>query len=531
MGPATGDDAAFGQGAMDTGRLREAALAGVRWVAAGRVAAELLALGSAIVLAHLVTPAEFGQAAVALVVVVFSTAITGHSLGTPLVQRPALELGHVRNAVLLSLALGGALSAATWLVAPLLDGPFSDEVAHLVRLMAPVFALSALGIVPHALLQRALAFRRIASVEVISILVRALTSLALAAAGLGATAVVLGAVAGNAAFSLLLLASVPLVRPGWNRRHVREVLGFGVPAAVTGIVSQTNRNLDYMILGTQLPAAQVGYYWRAFQLGVEYERKITTIITRMALPIFSRARTLAEMRRMRIRMMRLNATAIFGVLAAFVAVAPVLVPWVFGAAWEPSVLPAQILAIAGMATAANAGAGPLVMAAGRPRALMWLSVAFFFVYGATIFVAAPYGLLVTCVAATAAQVARTAALHWFLLDRLLGIPFGDLRHELLPAAASGAALLAVAMPATALLDGVGIPAGLVCATAVLCGAAAYLGVLRLAFPAAWRDVGDVAQRVLGRTVSRTSRSSSTARWSHVLRRAKAFRSARDPSPL
>jgi O-antigen/teichoic acid export membrane protein len=497
------DDAALlGEGSMERRRLREAALTGVRWVAAGRLAGELLTLGSAIVLAHLVTPAEFGRAAIALILAVFATALTGHSFGTPLVQRPDIEPGHVRSAVTLSLALGLGLTLFTYLTAPFLTAVFGEETVHLLQLMSPVFVLSAIGTVPHALLQRSLAFRRLSTVEVASIIVRAIASVALAAVGFGASALVLGALAGTAAFSVLLFVGAPRLAPGWDARRAREIVSFGAPTAASGLISQTNRNLDYAILGAQLAPAQVGYYWRAYQLGMEYERKLTTIITRMALPIFSRTRTLDDMRRIRARMMRVNAVAIFGILAAFIAVAPVLVPAVFGDAWEPSVVPAQILAIAGMAAALNAGAGPLVLAAGRPRALMWLSMAFFFVYGATIYFAGRHGLIVVCVAATIAHVARTAALHWFLLDRLVGIPFTDLRHELVPAGSASVALLALSMPTVELLRGAGLPAGIVVTGALLVGAFAYLGVLRVFFPPAWRDIAEVSRRIL--TVRRRS---------------------------
>ena len=495
-GPGDGGEA-LGRGSLDRGSLREAALAGVRWVAAGRVAAELLAVGSMVVLARLVTPAEFGRAAIALILVAVAAALTSGSLGAALVQRKELEEGHVRSALTVSLALGAALSVATYFVAPLLAGVFDDETARLVRLISPIFLVSACGIVPHAALQRTLAFRRLASIEVTSITVRSGSSVAFALAGLGASSLVLGTLAGSAAYAGLLIASAPRFRPGWNRRAARDVVGFGVPAAGFSLVAQAGRNVDYAILGARLPAAQVGFYWRAYQLGVEYERKLTTIMTRMALPLFSRAASLEDMRHLRVRMMRMNALAVFGVLSAFVAVAPVLVPWAFGAAWEPSVLPAQIFALAGMATATGVGSTAIVLAAGRPRALLWLGLAFLAVYTAVVFVAAPHGIVTVCVAGTIVIVLRTAALHWLVLDRVVGIPIVDLRHELLPAGAASIALLVASVAARELLLWTGVASALVVLGALLVGGAVYLLVLRSLFRSAWRDVASLAARVLG----------------------------------
>jgi O-antigen/teichoic acid export membrane protein len=493
-------------GQMDTRSLRDAALAGVRWVAAGRVAAEIVALGSSIVLARLLAPAEFGQAAVVLVLLTFATALMGNSFGTPLVQRKDIEHGHVRTSISLSLVSGALLSGIVFLGAPLAKPLFGEDISGLLQLMSPVFLITSFGLVPHALLQRALDFRRIASVEVTSIVARAGAQLSLAALGLGAEALILGALVGSLVFSLLLLAAAPGGWPGWNRRRAWEISGFGLPTALSGLLSQTNRNLDYIILGAMMAPAQVGHYWRGYQLGVEYERKLTTIMTRMALPVLSRASSFDEMRRIRMHIMRTNAVAIFGALGTFIVVAPDLVPLLFGAAWEPSVVPAQILAVAGMAAATNAGAGPLVLAAGRPRALMMLSLAFFFLYGATILLAAPHGLIVVCVAATAANVVRTCAMHWLLLDRMLGIPLSDLRHELAPAVTGTLAVFAVTVPVAELLRSVDVPAAAVIALIAAIAPLVYLAVLRALFRGAWQDLSTILRRVFAR--SRAPRAAS-----------------------
>ena len=39
------------------------------------------------------------------------------------------------------------------------------------------------------------------------------------------------------------------------------------------------RNCDYAIIGARLGRAQAGFYWRAFQLAVEYQSKVTLIMS------------------------------------------------------------------------------------------------------------------------------------------------------------------------------------------------------------------------------------------------------------
>src|SRR4051794_5589963 len=66
--------------------LRVAAIEGVRWMALARVAAELLTVGSSIVLAHLVSPRQFGMLAVAVIVRELALMTANEGVGTPLVQ-------------------------------------------------------------------------------------------------------------------------------------------------------------------------------------------------------------------------------------------------------------------------------------------------------------------------------------------------------------------------------------------------------------------------------------------------------------
>ena len=70
--------------------LKDAALAGVRWVVVGRGFAETAALVSSVVVAHLVSPSEFGHAAPAAFLFALASSLPNASFGSPLVQAKEL---------------------------------------------------------------------------------------------------------------------------------------------------------------------------------------------------------------------------------------------------------------------------------------------------------------------------------------------------------------------------------------------------------------------------------------------------------
>ena len=219
---------------LDGDQLREAAVSGMRWFAIARIATEALQLVSAVALARLVSPADFGNASVALILIPLAVILTYEGFGSALVQRKLIETGHFEAATLTSLVAGVLLSLLVYFLAPVIAAPiFNGEIAHLIQVAAPAFALAGLGAVSRARLSRQLKFRPISMIETGALAVGGFVAIGLAALGLGGEAVVIGAVAGIAFTSLAMVAVSPPGRPRWRRRELIEVSRFGAPASAT----------------------------------------------------------------------------------------------------------------------------------------------------------------------------------------------------------------------------------------------------------------------------------------------------------
>lgn len=482
---------------ISRGELHEATLDAVRWISIARIFAEIVAFSSGIVLAHLVSPAEFGRLAVAVIVNEMAEAITGQGLGNALVQRKVLRRAHLQGGMAIGVGTGVGLMGLTLVLGPLVVTPlFGAQTATLFELFSVVFLLSGIKIVPLAILQRKLDFRTSSLVELSGSLLSAFVAVALAASlGLQAKSYVFGQIAaGVLTLVLLLLATKPPL-PRLRLAEIRELLAFGLPAAFAGLTWVIQRNIDYMILGVRLSAAQVGYYYRAYTVSFEGESKISGIITRLALPVYARTEDLAHMRSLRARIVRANATTVFPVLGLFIVLAPEVMPWLFGAHWQPAVLPAQILAVAGMAATINNANSPLLLAAGRPRELSIFNVFQLVGYAATILVCSTHGLVTVCIGVAAFQLAVTVA-YAVILNRLVQMPAGQLFSDLAAAVLCTGAMAAVAVALSRALAGAELPMP-VSPTLVGIGATlTYLTALRLAFPAAWSDVLMIAIRIV-----------------------------------
>ncbi len=488
-----------GPDVVDREALAGAAFHAVRWTAVARMSGEGVAFFSTIVLARLLTPAQFGYAAVALVLATIATATGQHGLTAPLVQRRAVDEAHLRVSVFLSLALGVLLTAVVALAGEAVTEPiFGSGIAELVPLTAPFFLVAGVAAVPQAVLERALAFRRLSFVYATRMIVTAAASVAIAAAGVGSESLILGPLVGVVVAAVLLLRAAGFTRPAWHRAEARDILRFGLPSLGSEITSIGSQQIDYAVVAARLPAASVGLYWRAYTLGVDYQGKLSGILVQIGLPLYSRAPDLETRRAMRERIVRLQTLLLFPLLGGLILLAPVMIPLIFGSQWDDAVEPTQILAIAGMMAAIQAGTGPLLMAVGKPGVLLRWNLSKIVILGALVYVVAPHGLVSLAVAVTAFNVVRSLIGQQILLRRYAGIDVRALWIACVPAIAATALMLGVGWLVLQGGEALSLSEGVACLAAATVGAGVYLLALAVVFPSAMTELREVADRLLPR---------------------------------
>jgi O-antigen/teichoic acid export membrane protein len=482
--------------AVEPADVRSATLRGLRWTLIARPATELIALGSMVILARLIAPAEFGRYAVAAVVVGFAT-VPAAGVGVALVQRADVTREHLQAGFALALLTSLALIALVFVGASVVIAPaFGARTAELVRLATPLCFVSALGTVPSALLQRRLAFRRLSVIDVSGTAVQATASLGMAVAGLQGDSLVLGMLGGALVTVGLMWAWAPAPLPRLRRNSTEDVMAYGLPASLAAIGWVGFANCDYAIVGARLGVLQAGFYFRAYTVSVGYQKKISQLMNTVGFPVLSRTQDSADRQALRSRMVGLLTILLFPLLVLLAIVAPVFVPWFFGHQWAPAVVPTQILAIGGAATVVIDAAGAALMASGRPRALVGYGWAHFASYALAVLLVAPLGIDAVAIAAAIVHTAFLLVAYVVLLRGSGERPLLTLWHDVAPAVVSSAGLAAIAVPASLALSSVGIPSVSYLAGEFVIAALAYLLTLRLVFPSSLQSLRSIIGHVL-----------------------------------
>jgi lipopolysaccharide exporter len=475
-------------GAMPTSEIRAATLRGLRWTVIARPITEFVALGSMVVLARLVSPVEFGRFAISAIVLDVA-GITVVGVGGSLVQRQIATREHLQAAFALALLIGVALVALTLIVAEVVVAPiFGRRTAYLVMLSTPLCLILGASTVSTAQLQRRLSLRRLSAIDLCSVVIRSSASIALAVAGLRGEALVLGALIGGVASTVLLWAWAPPPLPRLRRKETRELIGYGLPASVAAASWVGFRNCDYAIVGARLGPLSAGLYYRAYTLAVEYQKKVSQVLGSVGFPVLARTTTRAELDALRTRMIRQMTMILFPFLMLGAVLAPEAMPWLFGPHWSRAIAPTQILALGGAATLAIDAVGTALMASGRARSMSVFGWCHFAAYAAAVVVVSPLGLDAVAIAAAAVHTAFLFYAYAILTGRVDRRMFRTLWHDLSPALVGSAALAAVAWPLSVVLsaDRIGTVPCLVAVGSA--SALAYLAALRTLFPADLRSL-------------------------------------------
>ncbi len=266
---------------------------GFVWLGAASAVARVLDALATIGVLWFVSREQLGLATLAWSIGVFVEAFNGFGVATALVQAPELERATLSDAFWYTMGLALALIALVWAAAPLLAELWGARaLAPLIRVSALKLLLVGAALVPLQILNRAMRFERIAAANTLVSLGSGLTTLALAYAGLGAWALVLGQLGYGLTIALAAYSFQPF-RPRFtfSPRRFKPFAAFGARAASAGIVYQLYRNADYFFMGRYLGVAEVGLYRVAFDLAITPTQTVLNVVNRAALPGYARLQT------------------------------------------------------------------------------------------------------------------------------------------------------------------------------------------------------------------------------------------------
>lgn len=245
-----------------------------------------------IILARLLTPADFGLVAMVLPLALLLLNVGADGFTDSIIQSE--EIRHVQISTLfwINVGLSVTLSAVFITAAPLIASFYREpQLTSITIGLACMIVAGGLSTQHRALLKRSLQFHKTAFCEAAALISGTLVAVVLAWCGWGPWALV----ARWVTVSLVVAIGSWFVckwRPGWPRAitEVRPMLRYSINLQITSIITNIRRSVDKILIGRYEGIEALGLYERAFNFAGLLPAQVFDPLSNVSLAVFSRLR-------------------------------------------------------------------------------------------------------------------------------------------------------------------------------------------------------------------------------------------------
>jgi O-antigen/teichoic acid export membrane protein len=329
-----------------------------------------LTMGSTMVLARLLTPADFGLVALVMMLTGFLRTFKNAGLSSATIQRESITHAQVSNLFWLNLILGAAAAGVLALTAPVAAWFFREPRLIAITLAISITFLVEGAMVQHmALLNRQMRFRAIAMIQVISTGGGAAVGIAVAWLYRSYWALVwLQMIVPLIALALTWSASRWRPQRPVRNTGTRPLLAFGANLTASSFVYSVASSADSLLIGRFYGAGPVGLYTRAAALLRRPLDQLLAPINAVFIPVLARLQSEpARYRRTFLRVYEPIVLVTLFVTGLCFALAQPLTRVVLGAQWMDAVPMVAAFSIAAMVAPLAATCSWLFESQGRGR--------------------------------------------------------------------------------------------------------------------------------------------------------------------
>ena len=341
--------------------LTQRTAAGMAWLTGVQVARQVLSVISVSVLARRIPAATYGLVGMAVLVTTLLEAIRDVGTGTALIREHELTDDMASTAFWLNCGTGIVVTllviALAWPASLFFHQP---QVATILRFLSLSFLFGALGVVPTAVLSRAMDFRRLAIAQAVGAICATSSAIAIALAGGKVSALVAGSLVMSFITTIATWFLSPVhVKTVFHSDYARRILSFGLHLTGSHVMNYFSRNADNILVGRYLGSSPLGYYQMGYMLMQFPLYNFTNMLAQVTYPALSKFS--GDHERFRAAYLRTSsviALATFPVMVGLGVTAQPFVRVFLGPKWAPV---ATLLVVFGPLGALQSLAGTLMV--------------------------------------------------------------------------------------------------------------------------------------------------------------------------
>ena len=316
--------------------LKSKTVKGVGWSFADSLGSQGITFIVGLVLARMLTPAEYGLIGIILIFVNIFNSIVNSGFSAALIRKKDATDDDYSTVFITNMAISVVLSIALFFSAPLIADFFNQpQLDALSKAMSCIVIINALGLVQFTILTKRIDFKTHTKISLIASISSGIIGISIAFAGYGVWSLVGQQISMQLLKTLLLwLYNKWIPNMHFSIKSFKELFGFGWKLLVSSLIDVLWRDLYQVIIGKCYSPATLGQYTRSNLFSSLFSSNLTTIIQRVSYPVLSSIQDDKDrMKQAYRRVIKVTMLITFVLMLGLAAVAQPLILVLIGEQW------------------------------------------------------------------------------------------------------------------------------------------------------------------------------------------------------
>lgn len=269
--------------------LKDRTVRGAGWSFADSVLGQGISFIVGLVLAHLLTPDEYGLIGIITIFITVLNSIVDSGFTNALIRKPNTTDEDYNTVFITNMVFSFIMVALLYMLAPVIARFFRrHELVDLTRVMGLVIIFNAFSLIQNTILTKRLDFKTKTKASLISSIVSGVIGIGMAFMGYGVWSLV------GQALSRQLLNTICLwfYNRWWPNfvfswKSFKEMWSFGWKLLVSKLIDTTWNELYQVVVGKFYSPATLGQYTRGKQFASLFSQNLTSVVQRVSYPALS----------------------------------------------------------------------------------------------------------------------------------------------------------------------------------------------------------------------------------------------------
>ena len=330
--------------------LKDSAIKGVAWTSVGTLSGGFFTVLVNILMARMLTPADFGLMEIILVFSFLSDVIVDSGFSQAIIRDSEVNNNALSSVFFLNITIAFIIYTILFSISPSIAKYYnSPELSNLARFTFLSILCNSFLVVPNAYQNRQLNFKPFAIATLFSTLIAGIISCTLAYRGIG-----IWALAINFVLTYFLRTLIVFFQTKWRPKftfrfsYIKKYYNFGVKLLLMGLLDKFVTNIESLLIGKYYTKADLGYFSQGRKIDSYVIQLFMRIINTVSYPTLSKLKK--DNNNLKIgyqTVLKITICGITPVIACLISCSENIIICFLGEKWVPSAIYLRIWTFCG----------------------------------------------------------------------------------------------------------------------------------------------------------------------------------------